>query len=1377
MGLHMALKDSLKPKVASLSVGLMLGTSILSPIVQAETLSTDSVQNAPQEVQKGEDRESKLKSEAEARVKAQEQKTKEEAEKQEREKAEKVKLEHEKQLQEEHAKKEQADKERAEAEKQAKEKAEQERKAQEEQKAKEKADADAKAEQERVEQEKAKQAEAEAQKKADEEALKHAQELDENELKEMLDVEGDFFNGGQALPDHLRNPVNTIVFPRYYSFMASPFAYGTGGYSPYDVPNPSGWGAVHGDNDQFNPEGGNNISYNVYTENAGNKEGLKVLQEKFPGKLPQRYLTFSGFAIQKGYSNHYAHNQRTYIGLVDDSGNEKFYATNVQGDTDATRDFTYGYGTKYQPRQCRDDEYNQWSDSGCTMNYKGVGFKAHIPLDDLFGDSKPGNYERSYRVKIYHMVKGNGGSGNPHYVWNWVKLPLNKQDLGKYTSFEGATGVIDFTSGRGTNTAQVNTPDHIRRTAPASAGGDCAIGTNCRYFKTGVNYPILNVDQSRTVVWYKYGRQGNEPNDSWGQSQYFKLTGDPARITFRANQDIKPVEDAKVKVKYVIKSTGELYTDETFTAVRGKKYELTVPRNKKLATQDSDAYADTLEYFGKRVYGMFSYPSEGTGGVVFVNQEQKHTVVPNTEKVEEVTFYVEPNLNPNKTFRLSTETATNYKRPIVFKDNKGAGFYKANRNDIKYDVRYFDTPVLVQYIDVDTNEVIKEAGTRVIPYGSITLAPAPSGRYIDWARNYISMPDNKPITVQSGYVAPGNEAPKQKVVKFYYKKEQPDPSEIDDAGGWLGSTEKANFNWYLEKPKDNVKSKLYVENTLDSKTFGSFYAVRNARKLVETADDGKHQVIIDEKTPKGFMYIADDYNGDGKSDARSSSDKVVAKEFDLKDIQKQSKKEFEPNELKGRKLHYLYEIEGTNRYYNRFVCSWYEPVIDAETGKPTGESICGAWEFYERVPVWKDDKDKYSQKYWNWTSMDDGNIKFETTLPVDHSYGEEFKFKDNKLDLLTGRHYQEQIDSSNNVTVRTKGTKVAKEYFEADDKLQFKNYEKENDVVKFPTQQGIDIGGTLKYKQKLNYVVGSWSAERNDVIGERKRGGLNWDSVTYDRDLVYVDKDGNRTSKEELDVDGRANNSTSGFYVGDVDENLKDKLYTNKAQGSPERDIRGDKANFFKLPVKIGRSGSDEFSIALADDYYVTKNTGFQFMTPVYYDKNAYNYASSNRERRRDLEKEYKSIYGVDIAETDSVVGATKPSSKYYMPVADDTKGNNSHGFKKMKPNEIQESELLIGSLGLNDIKVSIPFKFKFEKYLVGSTLDRDKNGKDVVYVAEQNEGISKGVDYAKGYTVKNKDTKAIENKVGNVKDVKVNTYRNGNSNPLDNVLKGFGIR
>ncbi|PGT89929.1 cell envelope integrity protein TolA [Bacillus thuringiensis] len=1343
----MALKDSLKPKVASLSVGLMVGTSILSPMVSAETVGANNVQNAPQEVQKAEGNKATPQPNTEA-------------EKQAKEKAEQERKAKEEQVKKDQAKKEQADKERAEAEKQvqAQAKADQDRKAQEELKAKEQAEKQ--------------KAEQEAQKKQDEEALKQAKQDGENKAKEILDVEGDFVsNDAENVLGGVAKPSVRSVASSGRGFLGSR---GLAGFSPYDFPNPSGWNAIKGDNDQFNPEGGNNISYNVYTENTGGKDGLRVGTDRFSGHSTQRYLTFDGFAIQKGYSNQYPSNQRTYIGVVDANGNEKYYSTDVLEGTDATRDFTYGYNTQYQPRQCRDDEYNKWSDSDCTMNYKGAGFKAHIPLDDLFGDVKPNDAPKSWKIKIYHMVKGNGGSGSPHYVWNWVKTPLNKQDLGKYTSFNEATGMIDFASGRGSNKAQANTPDHIRRTAPASTSGDCPVGSDCRYFKMGVDYPILDVDQNRTVVWYKYGRQWNEPHDAWGQSQYFQVTGNPATITFHPDPNLEPVKDAELRTKYVFKGTGGLYEEFTENAVRGKKYDRSEAYNKAGGQTESEYYPDVFDKYKKKVY-VNDKSSQGNDGFVFVNQDQKISKVAQMDKTEEFVFKGEMNKNPYAKGgvwdRVSPVLNTSYdaKNPLVLKDNTGAGFHNTGGN---VPTRYFDTPVIVQYIDKDSGQLITETPTRVIPYGKVTVAPVPTGILQSGGSKYLNLPENKAVTVDSGYAHPGNEAPKPVIVKYYYKLGKPDPSDVGqyENPAKLNGT-RVQFDWFLEKPTPDSKSILAVENNLGAKMTDNFYAVRNVRKEVYTEDKNPKLSIIDEKTKQGFPIIADDKDGDGNSDARSSNAPITGYP-NVTDVKNESRKDFEPNELKGRNLKYNYEFEGTNYYYNKHVCTWYDNAYDID-GNKTEDIICVEWTFKDRIPVWDDNRYNLGIDPWSAKKIGSAFIKAGTTDTVDHKYGEELKFGDDKTTsakiAFDFKVLFEDYDwgSRQFQSVAGLGGKTI-EKFKADDNLLFNQYEPKNGVATLPTQQGVNVGGDLQY------IAGT-------TPSKKEKSGLGKQNVSYDTKLVYVDKDGKRTSDKSKDVDGRPNNGVSGFYVGDVDKNLKEQLNVVKTNGSVEKDRKGDKANFFKMPVSVyygGANGSwDTFKVRTSDDYYLLNSTGYQFTRPAFAKESDYAVAK-NKTALTDLgKKSYEKEFGVKPTNQDTVIGGDKTSSKYYMPIEEDTKGDGKYAFKKMNPNEIQDMELTVGSLGLNDVVINVPFKFQYDKYLVGSTLERDKDGKDVVYVAEQNEAISKGVNYGNGYKVSSNDINKANNQVNKVKDVKVNTYREGSSNPLRSALDFLGIK
>ncbi|WP_416493824.1 hypothetical protein, partial [Bacillus mycoides] len=70
-----------------------------------------------------------------------------------------------------------------------------------------------------------------------------------------------------------------------------------------------------------------------------------------------------------------------------------------------------------------------------------------------------------------------------------------------------------------------------------------------------------------------------------------------------------------------------------------------------------------------------------------------------------------------------------------------------------------------------------------------------------------------------------------------------------------------------------------------------------------------------------------------------------------------------------------------------------------------------------------------------------------------------------------------------------------------------------------------------------------------------------------------------------------------------------------------------------------------------------------------------------------------------------------------------------------MKVKSKWQNELLIGSVGLNDVIIQVTYPFTFKQYLVGSGLDKTKDGQEAVYVNEQNETIKKGVKY--DHTVK----------------------------------------
>lgn len=1333
----MALKDKLRPNIAALSVGLILGSSFLQPLASAESIK---VQDTPKVNEVSES----------APSPAVNDKTQEDAEKARKEAEEKARKEAEEKAKQEADAKAKAD-EKAKQEADAKAKADE--------KAKQEADAKAKAD--AVNKEKA---EKEAQEKAEKEAIEKAKkEAEEKAKKDKAEkaAEDEQFKEEIDIPGALRS--SFLISPRFLAPAPVVQSAGLNWYSPFDVP--TNWNLIKGDASQFNPEGGHNISYNIYAEKKNNRPGIEIEKRKLGNAMSQRYLTFEGFAIQKGYNNEYPDNNRTYFIMENTkTGESKTYAADVLENSDATRDFTWSYGTSRQPRQCYDNEFNKWSDDDCTMTYKGVGFKAYIPLDDLFGNAKMNDEPSSWKMKIVHGVFGNRGKGGSQYVWTWVTTPINMLDLGKYTSREGATGMLDFASGRGRNSATPNTGDHIRRDSPAGEAV-CSRDSNCRYFKTGVDYPILDSDQSRTVIWYKYGARAGEGQDAWGQSQYFHVTGETAMLTFKPDKNAIPDKDAEVQTVYSTSDSGYYFDSFTEKFKRGEQVSRSVEYNKQGGKTESDFYEDVQRLYGKKVY----YRKTSLGDYVFLNQVQNRTAKAEDEKLNQLRFVMHEDKNS-----VARDEPTN-----VDKNDKTVIKSGGDSVGDSTKVRFYDRDVRIEYIDKDTGKIIDTKHTKVIPYGKVTIVPKPTGALKDENGNpYINWEYNREETVESLYKHPGDDGLAYKVIKYYYKASKPDPSTNGHVDGEL-MTGTADFTWNLFKQSDKEKSKLELHNKLDPKYSTKVFAVRNVKKVIETAntknndknkdyipdfdyvagenekaDDGmKYHLIAEDKTPKGKVYMS------RKNRAGSANGGAAYADFpEIDDIRPDLKKiEDDPNVYKdasnkdytGRNLYYGYQFEATNSYYDHYVCSYWDEMKD-EKGNPLSprQWACEGWSFDERIPLWGDGTDKYTPPAGRW--IDTQKVAYQAEVELDHVYGTEHVFRkgDQKLEYPVGRQSKVYRTNPNDYKTDKEDKTLATEKFIADKAL----FDADNPSKELQTQAAIDVGGTLKYENSIN------------KMGIADNGGLG-EEISYDRGLIYKGKYG-RTGAAWDDADGRPNNGTSGYYVQDVDKNLKESLVVNTDKDAIDYD-KHHALGFYKLPIVIEGKGGGKFDIKTMNDYRVMKNSGFQVESKK---------GASADDVNRQAREEYRDFNGVEATDSDLVLDASKRSSKYYLPLDVDTavEGKKDLPSMNMKVKSKWQNELLIGSVGLNDVIIQVTYPFTFKQYLVGSGLDKAKDGKDAVYVNEQNEAIVKGVNYTHMVKIEDDELKGAIGRIKRSDTVKVNTFREANSKGLWESVKGY---
>lgn len=670
---------------------------------------------------------------------------------------------------------------------------------------------------------------------------------------------------------------------------------GLADFSPYDTGDTSQWLKNRGYVFKYPAEGGNNISYNVYTEAKQSKEGLKIINEQFGDQPRQDFFTFTGFAIQQGYNNHYANTSRTYLVLSNaDTGERKYFATDVLEKTTATTDFTYNRLVGNVPRGCTDNEFNKYVED-CTMKYEGVGFRAYIPLDDLFGEVKPEDGEQSWKVSLVHSIKGQKGARAPHFVWTPMVVPIAAIDLGEYEN-EYSSGTLDFASGYDKIVQTTYVDDHVRRDSP-NGRGLSPLGSATRYFKQSTQYPVLGSDQNGTVVWYKYGKKGKEAQDSWGNSQYFSTDGQQAMLTYKPNM-------VKLTTTYTdTPASGDnkllLSVDEKIT--KDKKITRSVPYNLKGGKTESAYYADVYSLKNKKIY---YYKIKGSN-YVFYSQEQNHTI--KADKDTKINFNMRLDRNYNAS-KPSKDTDVN---------TGGGGDTGTTPN-----IRYYDKPVKIEHIDRKTGTVIDTQQSKVIPLGTVIYKPAPNGTYMNGeGKSYVGVPENKDVTVTNPYLHPGQvEPPAETVIKFYY-----DVSNTD----YVGSGDNAIFNWNLFKTSTKSKSQIQLRNIIDTgDASNAYYAYRDAVKSITIVGGEEYE----QQTPYHKEYLGGVSAGQISRDFRKTYN--------------------DPNYLKGKQVNYKFKLQVTNTSYDYYECSGYSKDDD-------GNYYCSSWRYVETIPVWGDGSEKY----------------------------------------------------------------------------------------------------------------------------------------------------------------------------------------------------------------------------------------------------------------------------------------------------------------------------------------------------------------------------------------------------------------------------------
>jgi MucBP domain len=335
-------------------------------------------------------------------------------------------------------------------------------------------------------------------------------------------------------------------------------------YSPYEVDSHSykNRRSIRADKSSNDPASGRKLVYDVYpgTSNALKSKWKIEYTSKF-GKGNQPYLTFYGWSALVRYHHHTRYNHATYILAINNhTGAEKMYKTEMTN-LSATKDLEYNRRSNDPDdvyNLCGPTVFNKRSDE-CNMRYDYVGFKAWIPLNELFPDERKNAEWRLYIVK---NIEG-------RVVYDELRLPFEIDAL-NYKD-----GELTLSSGIDAGKLKMNASGVLRRRYI----NDTSI--TGIYFELGRVYQMKQTNSSRTTMWYGVVSPHDGGEIRWASSAYWTFGGDIAVLKYEVTKktcpdgsvvNINQACQVNVTVRHVDANTGKVLRTDNKKATVGKSY-------------------------------------------------------------------------------------------------------------------------------------------------------------------------------------------------------------------------------------------------------------------------------------------------------------------------------------------------------------------------------------------------------------------------------------------------------------------------------------------------------------------------------------------------------------------------------------------------------------------------------------------------------------------------------------------------------------------------------------------------------------------------------------------------------------------------------------
>jgi len=297
----------------------------------------------------------------------------------------------------------------------------------------------------------------------------------------------------------------------------------------------------------YSPERGNRLGYDVYQGNTNQswKSGWQITRSG-----GEDFFTFDGWAVNNGYYHHDRHNTATYI-VAESRNSDEFHIFKTRlTNLNAGKDFEYNRSSSTGAinNKCptvRDPAFMNRADS-CNMEYKWVGFRAYLPLEDLFitGDEE-------YDLYIIKSVSGRGNHVDINkLVYDELILPYESENT------DWNNGKLRFSSGTDQSQLRMVTAEVIMRTQPESTESGWDVG----WFTENRLYDAVSQSEGVGVpVWHGVNVNGDT---RYSNSMYWDFSGDIATLSWERTE-------ADIEIQHIDAKSNAMLLQETDTATIG----------------------------------------------------------------------------------------------------------------------------------------------------------------------------------------------------------------------------------------------------------------------------------------------------------------------------------------------------------------------------------------------------------------------------------------------------------------------------------------------------------------------------------------------------------------------------------------------------------------------------------------------------------------------------------------------------------------------------------------------------------------------------------------------------------------------------------------